>query len=165
MPEFFDRYIKLVDESISLLRGLAETQEAFSDLEDELVEVQDYRYQPEKWTPRDMLQHVIDNERIQSYRALAIARGEKVTLPGYNENSYAANTTANNRNLDELLDEFNVVRHSTILLFDSFSEKQMLIEGICFEIKVTPLALGFQIIGHQLHHLNVLKERYLNLIA
>lgn len=161
LPKFFDRYILLVDEDAALIDELVSTQNDFRTIQDELEQKQDYRYQPGKWTPKDILQHVIDNERIQSFRSLAFARGDQSIIPGYDEQLYANNTEAINRSIDELLEEFDVVRKSTILLYGSFTPEQLLRKGICFEIEVTPLALGFQIVGHARHHLSVLKNRYL----
>jgi len=160
LPEFFDRYITLIPSEATLMSQFEEAKTQMERIRPSLIQFENYRYQPHKWTPKDILQHLIDNERIQSYRALAFARGETASLPGYNENSYAENTLAEGRNITDLLDEFYLVRESSRVLFDSFSEAQLLREGICSNIKITVLALGFQIIGHQFHHQTVLKERY-----
>ena len=105
---------------------------------------------------------MIDNERIQSYRSLAFSRGDTNVLPGYDEKLYGNNTFANNRTIEDLMGEFHVVRSASIALFQHLSEEQLHKKGICFEVEVTPLALGFQIIGHAIHHLNILEERYFN---
>lgn len=162
IPEFFDRYIHLVDENTDLITGLIQTSDILDRMKVDLLTYQDYRYAPEKWTPKDILQHLIDNERIQSYRVLAFARNEQFSLPGYDENAYAENTTAGQRSIEDLLDEFRFVRVSTISLFKSLSPEQMHREGTCFNVKVTCLALGFQMIGHVDHHIKVLNERYFN---
>ncbi len=158
LPEFFDRYIVQVNEAMDLMDGLRQSKNSFELIEGALLDKQDYRYAPEKWTPKQVIQHVIDNERIQSYRALAISRGDQSIQPGYDEQLYAKN--GNDRPLELLLAEFKTVRESTIFLFESMSEHQMHLEGVCFNVKITPLALGFQIIGHEMHHLRILKERY-----
>lgn len=160
MPEFFDRYIKLVDANTEVIVALENTKDDLASKENLLKAYQNFRYQPGKWTPKDIIQHLIDNERIQSYRALAFARNDKNSLPGYDENLYADNTLANDRTLTDLLQEFSAVRNSTIQLFRSFSDKQLVKEGNCSNIKVTVLSLGFQIIGHAIHHLNILEARY-----
>lgn len=162
MPEFFDRYILLLDEDKDLISGLKEAKDTFETVEDLLIKYQDYRYQPNKWTPKDILQHVIDNERIQAYRALVFSRSDTNVLPGYDEQLYARNSNAGERTVDDLLEEFQLVRQASIVLFKNFTVDQFHKRGVCFEIEVTPLALGFQIIGHQIHHLNVLNERYFN---
>lgn len=163
MPEFFDRYITLVDNETDLIAGLLQSKDDFELVKSSLEKFQDHRYQPGKWTPRDVLQHVIDNERIQGYRALVFARNEQAVLPGYDEQIYAAHTNANERAIDNLLEEFHIVRQASIFLFRNFTEAQFHKTGTCFSIEVTPLALGFQILGHQIHHLKILKERYFDI--
>lgn len=163
MPEFFDRYINQVDKETDLIAGLLQSKDDFELVKASLGRHQDYRYQPEKWTPRDVLQHVIDNELIQSYRALAFSRNDQVVLPGYDEQLYAAHSSANERTVDDLLAEFQIVRKASIFLFQNLREDQFHISGVCSGVEVTPLALGFQILGHQIHHLKILKERYFGL--
>ena len=160
LPRFFDRYIILVDENAELIGELEKTRNDFETVKPKLLKCQDYRYQPDKWTPKDILQHIIDNERIQCYRSLAFARGDQNVLPGYEENLYAENTNANTRTIVDLLEEFQIVRRASIMLYQNFKEEQFHKTGICFEVEVTPLALGFQIIGHARHHLRILEERY-----
>jgi hypothetical protein len=127
-----------------------------------LEKFKNFQYQPNKWTPKEVVQHIIDNERIQSYRALAISRNAQTVLPGYNEERYTENSNANKRSIAELLEEFAKVRASTISLFNSINERQMHNEELCFKVNITPIALGFQIVGHANYHLAVLSERYLN---
>jgi hypothetical protein len=160
MPKFFDRYILLIDKNAELIEKLENTKNDFEYVKDKLLKFENYRYQANKWTPKDILQHIIDNERIQSYRSLAFARGDHSILPGYEENLYAQNTNANDRTIPDLLEEFKICRDASAMLFKNFKDEQLLKTGICFEIEVTPLALGFQIIGHAVHHLNILNERY-----
>jgi hypothetical protein len=124
------------------------------------VEKVNYAYGPDKWTIKQMLQHVIDTERIFAYRALAIARNEPAALLGFDENEYAKNGTATNRNWKDMLVEWRVVRQSTNLLFASFTEEQMKAMGTASGSAISVNALGFIIFGHALHHLHILKERY-----
>jgi hypothetical protein len=124
------------------------------------VEKVNYAYGPDKWTIKQMLQHVIDTERIFAYRALAIARNEPAALLGFDENEYAKNGTAANRNWKDMLVEWRVVRQSTNLLFASFTEEQMKAMGTASGSAISVNALGFIIFGHALHHLHILKERY-----
>ena len=120
----------------------------------------DYAYAPGKWTIKQMLQHVIDTERIFAYRALVISRKEANAIAGFDENEYAKNATAVNRNWKDMLDEWIVVRQSTNFLFDSFTEDQIKCLGTASNNPVSVNALGFIIFGHALHHLKILKERY-----
>ncbi|MES2239180.1 MAG: DinB family protein [Bacteroidota bacterium] len=121
----------------------------------------DYRYAEGKWTIKEIIQHIIDAERVFTYRALRISRNDKTPLPGFNEDDYAANTNANDRHLQGLLTELSIVRQSTLALFKSLSEEQLKRIGIASNNEISVRALGFIIIGHQKHHQKVFKERYL----
>jgi uncharacterized damage-inducible protein DinB len=121
----------------------------------------DFRYAERKWTIKDIIQHLIDAERIFSYRALRISRNDKTPLPGFEENDYVDNANANDRSIQDLLTEFSAVRQSTLLLFKSFSDEQLKRIGIASNADVSVRAIGFIIIGHQKHHQKVFLERYL----
>jgi uncharacterized damage-inducible protein DinB len=121
----------------------------------------DYRYAEGKWTIKDIIQHIIDAERVFGYRALRISRNDQTPLPGFEENDYVENTDANSRSIQALLTEFSAVRHSNLLLFKSFSEEQLTRIGTASNHPVSVRALGFLIIGHQKHHQKVFQERYL----
>ena len=121
----------------------------------------DYRYADGKWTIKEIIQHLIDSERIFSYRALRISRNDKTPLPGFEENDYVANTNASERNLQGLLTEMAVVRQSTLSLFKSFSKEQLILLGTASDCAVSVRAIGFIVIGHQKHHQQIFKERYL----
>ncbi|UFH45725.1 DinB family protein [Flavobacterium galactosidilyticum] len=121
----------------------------------------DYRYAEDKWTIKEIIQHVIDTERIFAYRALRISRNDQTPLPGFDENEYSNNTEANKRGLQDLLTELSAVRHSNIFLFKSFSEEQLQRTGIASNAGISVRAIGFIMIGHQKHHQNIFEERYL----
>jgi len=121
----------------------------------------DYRYAEGKWTIKDIIQHIIDAERIFGYRALRISRNDQTLLPGFEENDYVENTDANGRSIQELLTEFSAVRHSNLFLFKSFSEEQLTRMGIASSHPISVRALGFLMIGHSKHHQRVFQERYL----
>ncbi|TDE05632.1 DinB family protein [Flavobacterium hiemivividum] len=121
----------------------------------------DYRYAEGKWTIKEIIQHLIDTERVFSYRALRISRNDKTPLPGFDENDYVDNTNANERGLQVLLTELAVVRQSTLALFKSFSEEQLIRVGVASNCAVSVRAIGFIVIGHQKHHQKVFQERYL----
>lgn len=120
-----------------------------------------YRYTEGKWTIKDIIQHIIDTERIFGYRALRISRNDTTPLPGFEENDYVDNTDANNRSIQDLLAEFSAVRHSNLFLFKSFSEEQLKRVGTTSNTAISVRAIGFVIIGHQKHHQKVFQERYL----
>ncbi|MGA9638185.1 DinB family protein [Flavobacterium sp.] len=121
----------------------------------------DFRYAEGKWTIKEIIQHIIDTERIFSYRALRISRNDQTPLPGFDENEYAENTEANNRHLQGLLTELSIVRQSTLALFKSFSEEQLKRIGVASNHEISVRAIGLIIIGHQKHHQQVFEERYL----
>lgn len=121
----------------------------------------DYRYAEGKWTIKDIIQHVIDTERIFAYRALRISRNDTTPLPGFEENDYVENTKANERGIQDLLAEFSAVRYSTLFLFKSFSEEQLKRMGTASGTAISVRAIGFIIIGHQKHHQHIFQERYL----
>ncbi|MCR6642971.1 MAG: DinB family protein [Sporocytophaga sp.] len=164
MPDFFDRYIDLVEEQ-DLVTAMNSSVQNLKMLDISFYkEIGDKVYAPGKWTIKQIIQHIIDNERIQSYRALRFSRKDETVLPGYDEALLASNADATNRPLKDLIDELIIVRQSSILLFKSFSKEMYLSKGICFNREISVLGLGFVIIGHEIHHFNVIKERYCSLL-
>lgn len=159
-PSYFKTYIKLIPESdvMEALINHAKRAEKFFNLISEEQSL--YKYADEKWTVKEILQHVIDAERIFCYRALAIARKEAIPLPAFNEGKYAAQSFANLRPWKDLTEEFNVVRQSSILLFHSFPKESMERSGKVSDYQMSVLALGFTIAGHVEHHMNIINERY-----
>jgi uncharacterized damage-inducible protein DinB len=121
----------------------------------------DYRYAEGKWTIKEIIQHVIDTERIFAYRALRFSRFDKTPLQSFEENDYAANTNAGGRSIQDLLTELSAVRHSNLLFYKSLSEEQLKAIGTASNNQISVRALGFVIIGHQKHHQKVFEERYL----
>ena len=121
----------------------------------------DFRYAEGKWTIKDILQHLIDAERVFSYRALRFARNDKTELPGFEENAYADEAAGCNRSIQQLLTELAVVRQSTLSLYKTFSDDVLMRDGIASGRLMSVRALGFIIIGHQNHHQRIFAERYL----
>lgn len=164
LPIFFDRYITKVEDM-----PLMEAFEQFSPsaILSDLAKVKalgDQVYAPGKWTVRDILQHIIDTERILSYRTLRFARNDKTVLSGFEEDDFAKNTDASNRNMDNLLEEWNLLRASNLALFKSFTTEMLYRKGTSYKVEISVLALGFVIIGHPIHHYRVLEERYFPLL-
>ena len=120
----------------------------------------DYRYADGKWTIKEIIQHIIDTERIFAYRALRISRNDKTPLLGFDENSFVDNTNAASRTIQDLLTEMAVVRQATLSLFKSLSKDQLTRIGIASNNEISVRAIGFIIIGHQKHHQKVFEERY-----
>lgn len=121
----------------------------------------DYRYEEGKWTIKDILQHLIDAERIFAYRALRFSRNDQTQLASFDENEYVIEANANRRSIQDLLTELAVVRQSTLSLFRSFSQEELVRNGIASNNPMSVRALGFVIIGHQNHHQRIFEERYL----
>ncbi len=158
---YFSRYIELVPEG-DVISALENDQDAFLSFIKRIPESKaEYAYAPGKWTVKQVISHVIDTERIFSYRALCFARGEKQTLPSFEENDYAANASLSHTDLTMLAREFDVVRRSTVLLFKQLGEQELLNKGTTPSGVSNVLSLGFTICGHGKHHVNVMKERYL----
>ncbi len=161
VPEWYHRYIAQVVGD-DLMPVLKKQSISFSEFLLQLpVEKRDYRYGPGKWTIKEVLQHILDAERVFAYRALCIARGEQQPLPGFDENSYAEHSRAEARKWEDLLEEFRVTRRSTEILFASFDESQLEAAGTASGKPVYVRGIGFVIAGHLEHHLNIIKERYL----
>ena len=121
----------------------------------------DYAYAEGKWTIKELVQHLIDAERIFAYRALRIARKDETPLPGFDENTYAPASEAGRRSSTVLMEEFVAVRKTTELLFKSFTNEMLQHKGVASNQPVTVNALGFITVGHFYHHKNILEERYL----
>lgn len=120
-----------------------------------------FRYGEGKWTIKELLQHLIDTERIMSCRALRFSRNDATELPGFDENWYVENSNGNDRNSNDLVEEFICTRRASISLFKSFSDEMLLLSGTANGSDMTVRALGFIIAGHQMHHLKIIRERYL----
>lgn len=125
------------------------------------TEKHEFSYAEGKWTIKDIVQHLNDAERIFVYRALRIARKDQTSLPGFEENEYVKAAFANHRTMDDLIEEFVTVRKATSSLFKTFTEEQLIQMGTASEKPVSVRAIGFIILGHQKHHVRIIKERYL----
>jgi len=141
----------------ALRRQEGEVRELFGNLADPLI-----RYAPGKWTLKEVLGHLTDDERIFAYRTLCIARGDTHPLESFDENAYVAGANFNDRTIDNLLDEYSLVRRSTIALFESLSPEAWLRRGTVAGYTASVRGLAFHIAGHELHHLAIVRERYLS---
>jgi prepilin-type processing-associated H-X9-DG protein len=120
-----------------------------------------YRYAEGKWTIKEIVAHLIDCERIFVYRALTFARKDKSELPGFDEEEYTPESNASNRSMQSLMREYEHLRKSNILFFDGLTEEMSMRKGIANGKEISVRALGFAISGHELHHMQVIRERYL----
>ena len=164
MPQFFDRFINLVAD-VELSEAFDDSLRRLNELDRGLLTSLDGKtHAPGKWTVKDIFQHVIDFERILSYRGLLFARREPSTPQGIDSDFIGGTSHAGGRTIDELIEELRVVRLATKSLFDSFDEEALLAKGINWKYEISVLAMGFNIIGHQIHHLTVIEEKYYPLL-
>ncbi len=121
----------------------------------------EYRYANGKWTIKEIIQHLMDAERVFAYRALRAARHDTTNLPGFEQDDYVLTSNANDRSIDQLLEEYKVLRSSTMLLLKSLSEEKLSKIGMASGSPISARAVGFIIIGHENHHREVIEQRYL----
>ncbi len=154
-------YIKLVSEQ-NIVKGLIDQKEEmilfFKSIPDFK---QEYSYETSKWTIKDLLLHLIDAERIFAYRALRIVRNDSTALPGFDENEYVVAANANDREFESLLEEYRTVRDATISLYKNFSISDLLKLGTASGASVSVRGIGYCVLGHELHHKQIIIERYL----
>jgi uncharacterized damage-inducible protein DinB len=122
-----------------------------------------YRYAPDKWSIKEILVHIVDDERIYAYRALRFARNERQGLVGFDQDEYARYSQADDRDLDNIFEEYDAVRAATIALFDGLPNDSLTRMGVGSGTagSATVRAMAYHIAGHELHHLNIIKARYL----
>ena len=163
MPEYFDRYINQVDD-IELDTAFQNNLNTMAGLDIKSLEsLKDKVYEPGKWTIKDIFQHVIDTERVFAYRSLRFARRDGITPQGYDQDIFAANAKAQQRTIKDIVEEMKLVHQSSYLLFRSFDKETLQATGICWKVEMPVLALGFTITGHFIHHMKIIKEKYLPL--
>jgi uncharacterized damage-inducible protein DinB len=155
-------YIQLLPDDGFILKHLLQNGEATTECVLSIPKERlEYRYAPGKWTIKEILLHVIDDERIYAYRALRFARGDTTPLPGFDQEPYAVASRANERTVDDLAEEFLAVRQSTLSLFNNFPEDAFMRGGSANNHYVSVRALLYHLAGHELHHVHIIKERYL----
>ena len=158
-PPFF-AYISLVPDGDVLASLDRQIQETTSRLEALPPAKADFAYAPGKWTIKQVVGHLVDAERIFSYRALRLARGDSTPLPGFDENAYVPAAAAERRTLSDLLAEFNAVRRSTLALFRYLPAEAPTRMGTVNGATMSVRAVAWIIAGHERHHRRILEERY-----
>lgn len=163
-PDYAEMYIKLIPDDGLVLKHLADNFENMKNLiyavpPEKLL----YKYAEDKWTIKEILVHIVDDERIYAYRALCFARGETQSLPGFEQDEYAQMSKANERDLDSIFAEYEAVRRATIALFEGLPEESLLRKGTGSTSyhAATVRALAYHIAGHEQRHFNIIKEKYL----
>jgi hypothetical protein len=164
LPEYFDRYINMCDD-VELIQAI---QTSIDELDTAPVEkwktLGDKVYALGKWTVKDILQHLIDTERIFAYRALAFTRNETQPLPSFDEDGYAQSALANNRTVESLVEELKASHQSFKLMYQSFTPDMLSKTGKSFKGEYSVASIGFCMAGHQRWHWKVLEEKYYVLI-
>jgi len=159
--EYFNHYIKQVD-TLEPITALETTLPEFLTL---LEKVDDekglFSYEDGKWSIKEVIAHIIDAERVFTYRAMSFARNDKNNLAGFDDHLYTKNSGANNRSMDDLLGEFEILRKASIALYASFDEDMWARTGTANNITIDVKSLAYLIAGHCRHHGNILQERYL----
>lgn len=159
---YYGKYINLLDENIDLISGLEtdkkDTLKFLSNIPSKKLE---YSYEPEKWTVKEVIQHLIDTERVFTFRCFSVARGDKSKLPSFDENAYVPASKANRKTIQELVFEFSVTRDFTLSIINSLNNNELKEIGNANNSKLSARACGFIILGHRLWHTNIIKELYL----
>ncbi len=158
---YYDQYLQKIPGNLELGILLLENREKFLGLLDKMKpEDLSYSYAESKWTIAEVIQHIIDVERIFQYRSLTLAREPGIKLPGFDHEAYVPASTAKNRNLKSLKKEFKAVRNAGITLYQSFSKEMLESQGFVSGSSTSCRALGFITAGHTKHHIEIFKEKY-----
>lgn len=161
-PPYAKTYLNKVSEETEMRSGIEDlmiTTLAF--LNSISIDKLDYRYESGKWTVKEVIQHIIDTERIFCGRIFRIGRGDLTPIPGFDENDYVLPSAANDKSLEQLISEYKMTRLYHLSIINSLSDKDMDNIGEASGLPVSVRALIFITQGHELHHLDVLRERYL----
>ncbi len=159
--EYYYTYIKLVpdgDISTILEHQIKDTLELLKNLNEEQAM---FSYAPDKWTLKQVIGHLIDGERMFSYRAMCFARNDLTPLPSFDQNFYVENSNTNARSLPNILDEFRLLRSANVTMFKSFDDEIMRRSGTASGFNFSVRAKAYIISGHELHHRNIIQEKYL----
>ncbi len=161
-PEFYHTYIGKLPENVNITDLLRQQPEDLYTLLHNLTEEEAERgYAPGKWSIKELLGHLMDAERIFAYRALCISRKELQSLPGFDENDYVKNSNFNQQPLNNLLQEYSLLRAANIMLFQSFTPEMLRQIGFANNNPITVNAIVAITAAHEYHHLGIIKERYL----
>lgn len=160
-PAYYEPYISIVKGEDLMQELLTEHYDTIDLITSIDLETQHYRYAEGKWNVKEVIQHIMDAERVFAYRALCIARGEQQSLPGYDDMAYVQASGATDRNINDMAREFSVLRASTIELFKSFSATMLEHTGTANKMQISVKALLFITLGHEMHHRKIIEDRYL----
>ncbi|AUS06430.1 DinB family protein [Pseudotamlana carrageenivorans] len=161
-PEFYKTYIDKVPTDLDLLEALEKGRTTVLDAFKSIPEAKlSWRYASGKWTIKEVFQHIIDTERVFSYRCFRISRRDKTNLPGFEQDDFVATSNANEKSLDDLIEAYEAVRRNTMVLLKEMSETEFKHLGLVSGNPMSARAAAFVIVGHEIHHLQVLQQKYL----
>ena len=158
---YFQNYINSAPEE-NIVKSLEDQLSESVSYYDSLNESEfDFRYAPGKWSIKEVIIHILDTERIFNYRALRFARKDTTPLPGFEQDDYINSTDWINYSIKSIIEEYELVRKHTIVLFNNMTKEMLIQSGISSGMKLSVRAIPFIIAGHERHHLNVIKSKYL----
>jgi uncharacterized damage-inducible protein DinB len=165
VPNFFKKYIDLSPDN-NIMEALPKGGiELFSNNIDQLKALGYQTYASDKWTINQIIEHLMDTERIFLNRILRFSRNDATELPGFNENQYASNARSNEIPIEKLMQQYVEIRQTTVSTFSNFNEEELMRTGVANGQEISVLAMGFILIGHPIHHYKVVEERYFSLIV
>ncbi|WP_298545922.1 DinB family protein [uncultured Aquimarina sp.] len=160
--KYYGRYINKLSIELELINGFKQGMKNVVQFFEAIPDTKTlYRYEDKKWSIKEILQHLIDTERIFMYRCFRIARKDTTSLAGFDQNIYIEPSGANHKSMDSLLSEFKIVRQSSISLLESITEDDLTCIGNANGGNMSARAAAFTIIGHDIWHMDIIKERYL----
>lgn len=161
-PAYASMYMKCCNPEqglqTQLMESLKTTKQLIAGLSNDAL---NYSYSKGKWTLKEILVHLLDDERIYAYRSLAFARNDKTLFPGFEQDAYVINSFTSERHIDNIMEEYEAVRIATVKMYDGFSKEALNRTGTADGNMASVRALGFHILGHELHHVNIIKTHYL----
>ncbi|MEN3322314.1 DinB family protein [Mariniflexile soesokkakense] len=159
---FYSNYLALVPKDKLLLNGFNESTQDIIDFFQNIPVIKlNYAYARQKWSVKEIFQHLIDTERVFQYRCFCLARRDKTPLPGFEQNDYISPSQAKNKSIESLVEEFKAVRQSFIVLLNSLNDEDLQFVGNANGNAMSARAAAFVVLGHYIWHINIIKERYL----
>lgn len=157
---YFDKYISKIPEGDVLTLLQTQNQETVRLLSNVPETRAEFRYAPDKWSIKEVVGHMCDTERIMTYRALRVGRGDTKPLPSFDQDDYIKPAHFERRTLADLVQEFQLIRQTTLVLFRNFDEEALRRMGTASEAPISVRALVYIVAGHERHHLSILREKY-----
>ena len=160
--EYYSRYIDKLHDETDLIEGYISGKNSMVDFINSIPNNKLlHKYQPEKWSVKEVIQHLIDTERVFMYRCLRIARNDKTNIEGFEQDNYVKPSEADSKSKAELIKEFSINRENSIVLLKSISDKNFCFIGTANGAVMSARSAAFTILGHDIHHIEIIKERYL----